>query len=113
MQRSPESPYSSFPYLQKLYLSRHKVYAEYEGCVVGGIEEGRNELKKLLLINFSEVEEIKVEESKSDLYALVMPLINVNDAKTFGDIVRIRFLRFHGLNAVSYTHLTLPTNREV
>ena len=90
--------YSSFPYLQKLYLSRHKVYAEYEGCVVGDVEEGRNELKKLLLINFSEVEEVKVEESKSDLYALAIPLINVNDAKTFGDIVRIRFLRFHGLN---------------
>ncbi|AGJ62327.1 hypothetical protein [Saccharolobus islandicus] len=92
--------YSSFPYIQKSYLSKRKVYGEYVGCVVGDLEEGRREAKNLILINFSEVEEVKVDESKSDFYALAIPVINIKDAKTFGDIVRIRFLRFHGLNDI-------------
>ena len=92
--------YYSFPYLHLLYLSNRNVYGIYEGCVVGDLQEAMNELKNLILVNFSEVEDVKVEESNSSLYALAIPVMRLDDARAFGDIVRVRFLRFHGLNEV-------------
>ena len=43
-------------------------------------------------------------------------LVRINAAGTpwhAGDLAALRALVGHGLGAVSYTHLTLPTNREV
>ncbi|MEM1627308.1 MAG: hypothetical protein QXV69_08585 [Sulfolobaceae archaeon] len=90
--------YYSLPYLQVQHLSNRKVYGEYEGCIVGDLQEAMNELKNLILVSFSEAEDIKVEESSSGIYALAIPVIKLDDARVFGDIVRVRFLRFHGLN---------------
>ncbi|MEM0373997.1 MAG: hypothetical protein QXO96_05535, partial [Sulfolobales archaeon] len=37
--------YYSLPYLQVQHLSNRKVYGEYEGCIVGDLQEAMNELK--------------------------------------------------------------------
>ncbi|BFI75712.1 hypothetical protein [Sulfurisphaera ohwakuensis] len=94
--------YYSFPYLHTLYLSRGKVYGEYEGCIVGNLEEAKEEIGNLILINFSEVETIDdVRDSNSDIsYALSIPVTKLDVVKAFGNITRIRFLRFHGLNDI-------------
>ncbi|BAB67084.1 hypothetical protein [Sulfurisphaera tokodaii] len=105
--------YYSFPYLQLLYFSNRKVYGEYEGCIVGDLQDAMSELKNLIFVNFSEVEDVKVEESNSSLYALAIPVIRLDDAKAFGDIVRVRFLRFHGSNELEQHQIYVLDGKDV
>ena len=72
-----------------------------------------SELKNLIFVNFSEVEDVKVEESNSSLYALAIPVIRLDDAKAFGDIVRVRFLRFHGSNELEQHQIYVLDGKDV
>lgn len=93
--------YYSFPYITERIISKRRVYGEYEGCIIGDISKAKEEVKKLILVNFSElIIEDDIKSSEGELYAIAIPVKDLNQVSELGDVVRVRVLRFHSANEI-------------